>query len=107
MICLTRAPNVVIAQHWINVLQTAGIGCEMHNRYLNGALGEIPIDQCRPEVWLTDERDETLARRLLEAATRGPAAGEKAWRCAQCGEMLEAQFTVCWQCGTARDPLND
>ena len=22
------------------------------------------------------------------------------------GEMLEAQFTVCWQCGTARDPLD-
>jgi rubrerythrin len=106
MIRLTRAPNVVIGQHWINVLSAAGIACELHNRYLNGALGEIPADQCAPELWLMDERDEALARRLIEAARSGPAAGARSWRCNQCGETLEAQFTVCWQCGTARDPLD-
>jgi hypothetical protein len=107
MIRLMRAPNLIIGQHWINVLATAGIACELHNRYLNGALGEIPADQCAPELWLVDERDEKIARRLIDEATRGPAPDAPGWRCARCGEMLEAQFTVCWQCGTPRDPLND
>ena len=107
MLKLMRAPNLLIGQHWVNVLATAGIGCELHNRYLNGALGEIPADQCAPELWLTDERDEMMARRLIDAALHGPAAGAPSWRCGQCSETLEAQFTVCWQCGTARDPLGD
>jgi hypothetical protein len=106
MMKLMRAPNVLIGQHWINVLSAAGISCELHNRYLNGALGEIPADQCAPELWLVDERDEMLARELIHAASSGPAAGTPPWRCRQCGEILEAQFTVCWQCGTARDPLD-
>ncbi len=24
------------------------------------------------------------------------------WKCASCGELLEAQFDVCWKCGTAK-----
>jgi hypothetical protein len=103
---LLRAPNVVTGQHWINLLEAAGIGCELHNRYLQGALGEIPADQCGPELWIADERDAQLALRLLDAAIRGPAAGTPPWHCARCGESLEPQFTVCWQCGTARDPLD-
>ncbi|CAH2907205.1 MAG: hypothetical protein CPSOU_1053 [uncultured Paraburkholderia sp.] len=92
---LMRAPNLIIGQHWVNVLEAAGIACELHNRYLNGALGDIPADQCASELWLVDDRDELLARRLIEAASRGPAAGSLGWQCRQCGEKLEAQFTVC------------
>ena len=103
---LMRAPNLIIGQHWVNVLAAAGIACELHNRYLNGALGDIPADQCAPELWLVDDRDEAVARRLIDAASQGPAAGAPGWQCRQCGERLEAQFTVCWQCGTARDPLD-
>ncbi len=106
MMKLMRAPNVVIGQHWINVLAAAGIACELHNRYLSGAIGEIPADQCAPELWLMDERDEALARKLIDTARSGPAVGAPGWRCAHCGEVLEAQFTVCWNCGTARDPLD-
>ncbi len=72
---LMRAPNLIIGQHWVNVLETAGIACELHNRYLNGALGDIPADQCAPELWLVDERDEAMARRLIDAAAHGPAPG--------------------------------
>jgi len=106
MMKLMRAPNLLIGQHWVNVLATAGIACELHNRYLNGALGEIPAEQCAPELWLVDERDAGIARKLIEAAARGPASDAPVWRCAECGETLEPQFTVCWQCGTARNPLD-
>lgn len=107
MLKLTQAPNPVIGQHWVNLLEAAGIGCELHNRYLNGALGEIPADQCAPELWLVDERDEMLARRILEAAQRGPPPGAASWRCRACGETLESQFTACWRCGAVREAGDD
>ncbi|CAM2178956.1 DUF2007 domain-containing protein [Paraburkholderia sacchari] len=107
MLKLSRAPNVLIAQHWMNILAAAGVPCELHNRYLSGAMGEIPADQCAPEIWITDERDETLARKLIADATNGPPPGAPSWRCPQCGETLEAQFTVCWQCGRERDPRDE
>ena len=107
MLKLARAPNVVIAQHWMNILAAAGVPCELHNRYLSGAMGEIPADQCAPEIWLVDERDEQLARQLIADATNGPPPGAPSWRCPQCGETLEAQFTVCWQCGRERDPRDE
>src|ERR1700761_3147527 len=72
---LMRAPNLITGQHWVNVLATAGIASELHNRYLNGALGDIPADQCAPELWLVDARDEAMARKLIEAALHGPVAG--------------------------------
>ncbi len=102
-----KAPNLSTAQHWVNVLEAAGIGCELHNRYATGALGGLPADACAPEVWLDDERDDALARHLLDAASHGPAAGDASWRCHQCGEQLEAQFTACWRCGAVRDPRDD
>jgi hypothetical protein len=107
MLRLTRAPNLILAQHWANVLTTAGVPCEVHNRYLQGAMGEIPADQCAPEIWILDERDEQLALRLLERAKHGPDAQARPWQCPTCGEALEAQFTVCWNCQTVRDPLDD
>ncbi|WJF91374.1 DUF2007 domain-containing protein [Paraburkholderia bonniea] len=102
-----RAPNLLIAQHWLNLLSAAGIQCELRNRYLSGALGEIPADQCAPELWLANASDEELARQLIEAGAKDPAFDALPWHCGQCGERLEAQFTMCWQCGAAREPRDD
>ncbi|KVE34244.1 putative signal transducing protein [Burkholderia sp. TSV86] len=99
-----KAPDLATAQHWANVLDAAGVGCELHNCYASGALGGLPLDACLPELWLDDERDEALARRLIAAASLEPAPGALPWRCAHCGEMLDPQFTACWHCGTGRDP---
>jgi uncharacterized OB-fold protein len=41
-----------------------------------------------------------MARRVLEELSAA-SIGE-AWRCVQCGEMLEPQFAACWQCGQQR-----
>ncbi|MEX3613582.1 MAG: DUF2007 domain-containing protein [Burkholderia gladioli] len=76
------------------MLNAAGIGCELHNRFA-------------PEIWLHDERDTALARRILEAARSGPPPGATRWRCGGCGEVLDAQFTACWHCGRTRDPRDE
>ena len=99
MIKLARAPSLLLAQHWVNLLEQARIPCELHNQYLQGALGDIPVDQCGPEVWIERERDLPEARALIEG---GAPAGSLPWFCPECGERLEPQFTVCWQCGESK-----
>jgi hypothetical protein len=47
---LMRAPNLIIGQHWVNVLEAAGIACELHNRYLNGALGRYSSGSVRAGI---------------------------------------------------------
>lgn len=78
MLKLMRAPNALIGQHWVNLLTVAGIPCELHNRYLHGALGEIPAEQCSPELWLIDERDAVIARTIIERGMAGPGVSERA-----------------------------
>ena len=85
-----------------SVLIAAGIPCLLRNQYLTGAMGELPLNECWPQVWVLDEADAAAAQRLIAAAVptaRGPSAD---WICAQCGETLEGQFRQCWQCGEWR-----
>jgi hypothetical protein len=97
---LTRCDHPLQAAHLANALRAAGIRCEVRNTVLSGAIGDIPWLECAPQIWLADASDEARASALL-AELRAPAGGP-AWRCAKCGETLEAQFGECWNCGTAR-----
>jgi hypothetical protein len=44
--------------------------------------------------------DEATARELI-AQLRTPVSGDP-WTCAKCGEVLEPQFSQCWNCGSPR-----
>jgi hypothetical protein len=52
-----------------------------------------------PQIFVEDD-DESAAIRTLAQASRIPTGN--AWTCSRCGEELEAQFTECWSCGTAK-----
>lgn len=92
---LTRAPNIAIAALWVDALRQAGIEASMQRYYLGAAAGQLPPDQCLPEIWLTDDEQEGRARALLHELERLP---QRRWLCA-CGEMVEGGFEQCWQCG--------
>jgi hypothetical protein len=98
--CVFQGNTVVEAAHVRNVLESAGIACELRNDRLWSALGEIPLLEAWPQVWVVDERDRERARAVLKELERGPAT--PAWTCPGCGEWLEGQFTSCWQCGHER-----
>ena len=82
-----------------SVLEAAGIPCLLRNQYLTGALGELPVNECWPQVWVIDEHDAPRARRLVDETVPRDGAQGAAWTCPGCGEHLEAQFRQCWQCG--------
>ena len=52
MLRLTRAPNIAIAALWADALQQAGLAASVQRYFLGSVAGELPPDQCLPEVWL-------------------------------------------------------
>lgn len=91
----------VRAGYVASLVEAAGIDCTVRNRYLGGGAGELPVNECWPEVWVLDEADASAALRIVHAALEPRTEGEP-WVCPRCGEGLEPQFETCWQCGTAR-----
>ena len=93
-----RAASLLQVAHARNVLIAAGIDTELRNQYLAGALGDLPMLETWPQLWV-DDALEAAALRALKTAEAAPAGA--AWICAQCGEELEPQFTTCWRCVAA------
>jgi hypothetical protein len=87
--------------HFKNVLEQTGIACLIKNRELGGALGDLPVLDCGPELWVLRDEDEPRAAALLRETVGNAGAGAPAWRCARCGESNEAQFAACFNCGYA------
>jgi hypothetical protein len=92
-----RAPTLLQVAHARNVLITAGIHCELRNQYLAGAMGELPMIETWPQLYVDDADERFALGALARAAT--VSTGDP-WICAACGELLEPQFTQCWCCGT-------
>lgn len=92
---VARAPNIAIAALWVDMLHEAGIAASMQRYYLSGVAGDLPPDQCLPEVWVTHDEQEARARELLDDLARLP---QRRWSC-PCGELVEGGFEQCWNCG--------
>jgi hypothetical protein len=92
------AASLLQVAHARNVLTAAGIDSELRNQYLAGALGDLPMLETWPQLWVQDGFESAALRALRNAATAPPGLP---WTCAQCGEQLEPQFTSCWRCGAA------
>ena len=92
---LRSAPNAAIAQIWADLLCEAGLPATVERRYLSAVAGELPPDQCLPEIWLDHEEHAPRARALLQELQDLP---QRRWMC-RCGEMVEGGFEQCWHCG--------
>ena len=100
MLRLARAPNIAIATLWADVLRQAGLSASVQRYYLGGLAGELPPDQCLPEVWLAHEHEEARAKELLHQLQNMP---QRRWLCV-CGETVEGGFEQCWHCGRDAPP---
>jgi ribosomal protein S27AE len=86
-------------------LETNGILAIVQGDNLVGLHGGIPITPATSSTVWVAERDFDQALALVDDFFHGEAAegepGEN-WYCPVCGEVLEAQFTECWNCGASR-----
>ena len=92
---LVQAPNLALATLWADALRGEGISALVQREFLAGVAGELPPDQCLPEVWVADDEQLPLARRLLADLRQPP---QRRWHCV-CGELVEGGFEQCWHCG--------
>jgi hypothetical protein len=93
---LESAPNLALATLWADLLGQAGIAASVQRAFTSSIAGEIPPDQCLPEIWVLDDSQCERARALL-AEWRSPR--ERRWRCPACDELIEGPFEQCWRCG--------
>ncbi len=91
---LTQAPNLAIATLWADALSAGGVDASVQRQYLSSAAGELPPDQCLPEVWYQHPEQEAQARELLHHLQHVP---QRRWLCV-CGELVEGGFEQCWNC---------
>ncbi len=84
-----------MATLWADWLRTGGIGASAQREFLRSASGELPPDQCLPEVWIDDASQKAQALELLQILRRVP---QRRWVCS-CGEQVVGGFEQCWNCG--------
>ncbi|RDI43377.1 putative signal transducing protein [Aquicella lusitana] len=87
--------NITLVSFYKTLLEDNGIAVIVKNYYLTGGVGDIPPNECVPELWVIDDDllDEAMA--ILSTQKQTP------WVCA-CGEKHGGQFVQCWKCGKIR-----
>ena len=68
-----RAASLLQVAHARNVLIAAGIDSELRNQYLAGALGDLPMLETWPQVWVEDDFESAALRALEKRPQRRPA----------------------------------
>lgn len=92
--------NALLVNHVCNLLEVAGIEVRMKNQFLGGGAGELPPTEAWPELWV-DEADFARAEQVVTEFAQSDSP-QPEWTCPNCGEQVEGQFSVCWNCGTPR-----
>lgn len=87
-------------------LESEGIEAVVQGEFLWIARGEVPITtDTAPSVWVIDEADYERATEIANEFQSSEEMGgpeNKVWKCGNCNETNEGQFTECWHCGTSR-----
>jgi hypothetical protein len=93
---LYSSANTLLVSHLRNLLEAAGIDSQVKNEFLAGGAGELPPTEAWPELWVAEE-DFARARQVVDELEQRSSLPP--WRCSNCGEEMEGQFTICWRCG--------
>lgn len=94
------ADNFVQLDQLRTLLLENGIDC-MHKGESSigsgAAGGEVPPVMIKNEIHVFEDADETRAKELIQEFLSAKA-NTKDWTCPDCGELIEKQFTACWNC---------
>ncbi len=89
------AANLQDAKIISDVLNNHGIENSIKNFASQGLGGEVPIVANFPTIYVHEE-DFDEAKKIIHHSSIGAV-----WTCT-CGEVLEPQFSECWNCGKSR-----
>jgi hypothetical protein len=97
---LHSSPNSTEVEILKNLLEEAGIFCQLRNQQLSRI---VPTPPFYEELWVHDENFEQAAELVNSWKAARPVQGSS-WTCPVCGERIEGQFSSCWSCGALREP---
>lgn len=100
---VTTADSVITINHYKNLLTSEGIAAFVKNEHFGSIMGEVPFQEVWPELWVKNDLDYDRALQLIDAARLGEESPSASWRCSNCNEENEGQFSACWQCGKSND----
>ena len=88
------------------ILEDAGIAARVVGEMLQAGAGELAMGPgSSPRVWVS-ETDQARARTIVAEWEKQRRADRSAvatpWKCAQCGEDVEGNFDICWNCQSAK-----
>jgi hypothetical protein len=105
------AADITEAAFLRDLLEEAGIRTRVVGDSLQTAVGLLPPgEETAPRLWVF-RADEGKAREMLadyERVHRRPHPDDdppaESWQCPTCGETVETDFELCWNCQTPRKP---
>ena len=96
------SPDPNLVRYAKSILDDYKIECVILREQLAGAVGGIAPVDAWAEIWVLDSGQQSEALVILERSFTLNETGQKPWQCPKCGELIEAQFTQCWNCDTER-----
>ena len=102
--------KVFVAQHPTEahflkgLLESNGIPSAVRGEALFGVRGEIPFTEALPAIWVLNDDQVGEALKVLRNRSSETDEVDKrhSWRCSNCGETVQSQFTACWSCNADR-----
>jgi len=99
--------DIALVGHYQSVLESNDIATFMKNQFGTSGAGELPFVEVIPQLWVLNEADVGRANLLIKELHEPQNSEEpQDWVCPGCGTALEAAFTHCWKCSTARPAAN-
>ncbi len=99
------AANILLVGIVKGILEQRGIKCWIRNEALSAGTGELPPIETWPQLCV-EKVDYSEAKHIVEEALAAKDISTM-WKCDSCGEVMEGQFTACWNCGKSRLGLGD
>jgi hypothetical protein len=93
------------------LLENEGIEAVVTGENLEATWSTLPLSEnSLPSVWVREEDEQRAALIVNEysqvdrvnASDKVADSPRPTWKCPNCGEAVEVQFTECWKCGHAR-----
>jgi hypothetical protein len=97
---LCKASSLPDAHILRGVLEGEGIRVHVFNENAQGGVGQLPVYEAYPELWLDDPADFERAEAVVQAFEKAPR-NTGTTRCKGCGEDNPENFQVCWNCGAS------
>ena len=92
------APTLPDAHLVMGLLVQAGLDARVFNENAQSVMGEIPVQQAWPQVWIMDEADLAQACELIRQFEQ-PRVQASPVSCPHCHEDNPSHFQTCWHCG--------